>query len=432
MLPILLSLLAASSAAQPTKRQDGKPVFMPLKYPYNGYPKVYADIYFGTPAQTPIETVVDLGSADYWVYGPNATIYYGSPYLGVEGPCHLTPEPSYDPYLSSTATGFRNQTRGFAYGGNGKILTSYYSVNDTISFSSAAADAALFPSLAGTQVAITNRTLIKIRADQCTGTDYDSSILGIAEAGSGTNQGPSFRANLLDAGAIDSATLSMWFDAPPAGTRDDYRGTMLLGAVPAAASAKYAGSLVQVPKRQPEGSVGYYVDRPVWRVGERAVKLYTGYYNTTTTTCLLDSGSGQDYLPLDEDDFLDAVGGLVIFNGRPAWNGTCESIPADKAVSLTFGGVKEGESVTVDVPLRNWARGNADYFNNTNICGLSMELSNADSCILASPFSSAAFLAVNDELGQIALAQGGVSSGATDGYEGLGEVEYIAKGQGLL
>lgn len=366
------------------------------------------------------------------VYGPNATIYYGSPYLGVEGPCHLTPEPSYDPYSSSTATGFRNQTRGFAYGGNGKILTSYYSVNDTISFSSAAADAALFPSLAGTQVAITNRTLIKIRADQCTGTDYDSSILGIAEAGSGTNQGPSFRANLLDAGAIDSATLSMWFDAPPAGARDDYRGTMLLGAVPAAASAKYAGSLVQVPKRQPEGSVGYYVDRPVWRVGERAVKLYTGYYNTTTTTCLLDSGSGQDYLPLDEDDFLDAVGGLVIFNGRPAWNGTCESIPADKAVSLTFGGVKEGESVTVDVPLRNWARGNADYFNNTNICGLSMELSNADSCILASPFSSAAFLAVNDELGQIALAQGGVSSGATDGYEGLGEVEYIAKGQGLL
>ncbi|KAF9639215.1 putative peptidase a1 protein [Lasiodiplodia theobromae] len=398
MLPILLSLLAASSVAQPTKRQDGKPVFMPLKYPYNGYPKVYADIYFGTPEQTPIETVVDLGSADYWVYGPNATIFYGSPYLGVEGPCHLTPEPSYDPYASSTAQGFHNQTRGFAYGGNGKILTSYYS----------------------------------IRADQCTGVDYDSSILGIAQAGSGTNQGPSFRQNLLDAGAISSSTLSMWFDAPPAGVRDDYRGTMLLGAIPAADAGKYAGTLVQVPKREPDGSVGYYVDRPVWRVGEREVKLYTGYYNTTTTTCLLDSGSGQDYLPLDQDDFLAAMDGeVVIFNGRPAWNGTCESIPDDKAVSLTFGGVQAGESVTIDVPLRNWARGNADFFNNTNICGLSMELSNADSCVLASPFSSAAFLAVNDELGQIALAQGGVSSGAEDGYEGLGEVEYIAKGQGL-
>ncbi|OMP82722.1 Candidapepsin-2 [Diplodia seriata] len=428
MLPILLSLLAASSAAQPTKRQDGKPVFMPLKYPYNGYPKVYADIYIGTPEQTPIETVVDLGSADYWVYGPNATIYYGSPYLGVEGPCRETPEPSYDPSASSTAHGLLNKTRGYAYGGNGKLLSSFYTVNDTLSFG---ADADATPHLANTQIAITNKTIIKVRADDaCSGTTYDSSILGIAapsSSGAGS-QGPSFRQNLLDAGAIASSTLSMWFDAPPPGARDDYRGTMLLGALP---KGKYAGDLVQVPSRGAAGSVGYYVDTPVWRAGGRAVKPYYGFDNSSVVeTCLIDSGSGQDYLPIDEDDFLDAAG-LVSFQGYPAWNGSCESIPADRNVSLTFAGVEAGSSVTIDVPLRNWARGNTDFWNNTEVCGLSMQLSNAGSCTLGSPFSSAVFLALNDELGQIALAQGGVSTGAEDGFDGLGEVEVIAKGQGL-
>ncbi|KAL1640653.1 hypothetical protein SLS58_006667 [Diplodia intermedia] len=424
MLSILLSLLAASSAAQPTKRQDGKPVFMPLKYPYNGYPKVYADIYIGTPEQKPIETVVDLGSADYWVYGPNSTIYYGSPYLGVEGPCHETPDPSYDPSASSSALGLVNKTRSYAYGGNGKMLSSFYSVNDTLSFS-AAGDAT--PHLANTQIAITNKTIIKVRADDsCSGTTYDNSILGIA-APSGAGQGPSFRQNLLDAGAIASSTLSMWFDAPPAGARDDYRGTMLLGALP---KGKYSGELVQVPRRQ-TSAVGYYVDTPVWRAGGRAIKPYNGFDNSSVVeTCLIDSGSGQDYLPIDEDDFLDAAG-LVTFQGYPAWNGSCDSIPADRNVSLTFAGLRAGTSVTVEVPLRNWARGNTEFWNNTDVCGLSMALSNSGSCTLGSPFSSAVFLALNDELGQIALAQGGVSTGAQDGYDGLGEVEVIAKGQGL-
>lgn len=93
MLPILLSLLAVSSAAQPTKRQDGKPVFMPLKYPYNGYPKVYADIYFGTPEQTPIETVVDLGSADYWVRPANTPPLSPPPPLTLPTPRSTAPTP---------------------------------------------------------------------------------------------------------------------------------------------------------------------------------------------------------------------------------------------------------------------------------------------------------------------------------------------------
>ncbi|OJD30751.1 peptidase a1 protein [Diplodia corticola] len=422
MLPILLSLLAASSAAQPTKRQDGKPVFMPLKYPYNGYPKVYADIYLGTPEQTPIETVVDLGSSDYWVYGPNSTIYYGSPYLGVEGHCRETPEPSYNPFASSTALGFLNKTRGYAYGGNGKMIESHYSVNETLSFS---ADDS-YPHLVNTQVAITNKTIIKVRADECDGTTYDSSILGLSAPRAGS--GPSFRQNLLDGGSIASSTLAMWFDAAPAGVRDDYRGTLLLGALP---KGKYSGELVQVPRRQPEGSIGYYVDTPAWSAAGRVVKPFRGFDNSTVDECLIDSGSGQDYLPIDEDDFLDAVGGVVMFNGYPAWNGSCESIPADKSVAITFKAVAEGQSVTVDMPLRNWARGNTDFWNNTQVCGLSMSLSNVGSCTLGSPFSSAVFLAVNDELNQIALAQGGVSTGAEDGYEGLGEVEVIPKGQGL-
>lgn len=417
MLPVLLSLLVASSAAHPGKRQASNPVFMPIKYPYNGYPKVYADLCFGTPAQTAIEAVVDLGSSDFWVYGPNATIYYGSPYLGVEGPCQEHPSPNYNPLQSTTAHALLNQTRGYAYGGNGKILTSYYTNNDTVAFDGTAT----FPN---TQVAIVNKTLVKIRADECTGVDYDGSILGLSEFTDRT-VGPSWRQNLLSTGAIESSTLAMWFDQLPADAPANatHRGTALFGAIP---QGKYAGNLVQVPKRQPESSVGYYVDTPVWTVGERRIKLY----DNTTTECLIDSGSGQDYLPLDQDDFLNATG-LISWNNYVAYNGSCDEIPRDAAVSITFGGVDNGASVTIDVPIRNWARGNTDWLNDTTKCGLSMQLSNVGSCTLGSPFSSAAFLAVNDELDQIALAQGGVSTGAEDGADGLGTVEIIAKGQGL-
>lgn len=357
------------------------------------------------------------------MYGPNSTIYYGSPYLGEEGPCHLTPTPFYNPVLSSAATGRVDKNRGYAYGGNGKILSSFYSYNDTVGFG----DTAIFPSIENVQVAIVNKTIIKVRADECTGVDHDNSILGLSEYTEGTS-GPSFRQNLLDQGVIESSTLSMWFDEAPAAANATYRGTALFGAIP---KTKYSGSLVQVPKRQPESSTGYYVDTPVWSTvpvsggQSRPIKPYDD-----TAHCLLDSGSGQDYLPVDRDDFLNATG-LIMFENIVAYNGSCDSIPRDAAVLITFGAAANGTSATVKVPLRNWARGNADWLGDATKCGLSMQLSQAQECTLGSPFFSAAFLAVNDEFGQIALAQGGVSTGALDGYEGLGEIEVIGKGQGL-
>lgn len=65
MFPLLL--LPVLAAAAPTARQAQTPKILPLSYKYGGYPKVSTDIVYGTPGQTPIETVVDLGSANFWV-----------------------------------------------------------------------------------------------------------------------------------------------------------------------------------------------------------------------------------------------------------------------------------------------------------------------------------------------------------------------------
>lgn len=71
MFPLLF--LPAIAAAAPAARQAQAPAILPLSYKYGGYPKVSTDIVWGTPGQEPIETVVDLGSADFWV-SPNTSV----------------------------------------------------------------------------------------------------------------------------------------------------------------------------------------------------------------------------------------------------------------------------------------------------------------------------------------------------------------------
>lgn len=58
-------ILVASSAVPPTTAPEGQPIFIPLKYAYDGYLKVMADLYFRIPSQTPVETIIDLSSDDF-------------------------------------------------------------------------------------------------------------------------------------------------------------------------------------------------------------------------------------------------------------------------------------------------------------------------------------------------------------------------------
>ncbi|GME36997.1 Peptidase A1 [Neofusicoccum parvum] len=416
MFPLLL--LPVLAAAAPTARQAQTPKILPLSYKYGGYPKVSTDIVYGTPGQTPIETVVDLGSANFWVYGPNGTINSGSPYLGGIGPCTEDVTPFFNYPASSTAAGLEHQGQAYAYGGNGKIIQAPASVNDTISFTNAK-----YPSLANQKVQLANFTLVRSRGTTCSGMEYERSILGLSE-NTNTTVGPSFRGDLLATGQIESPTLSMWFDAPPAAVTGEFHGTALFGALPPA--DKYAAPLVKVAQHPPEGTyVGYYVATPRFSVAGRAIPVDTA----RSPQCLVDSGFGTENLPLATAAFLNATG-LVDSHGYPAWPGPCDSIPANRTLDYSFAGVG-GDEVTVRVPLRSYARGINDYYNETDVCALSFTLESTGACALGAPFFTGAFLAFNDDTKEIAIAQGGVSSGAEEGVDGLGEVTVVKSGEGL-
>ncbi|EKG19996.1 Peptidase A1 [Macrophomina phaseolina MS6] len=406
MFPLLF--LPAIVAAAPAARQAQAPALLPLSYKYGGYPKISTDIIWGTPGQEPIETV----------YGPNGTINSGSPYLGGTGDCTENVTPFFNWPESSTATDYQDQLRGYAYGGNGKLITAPGHVNDTISFTNPK-----YPSLLNQQVQLVNFTRVKSRATTCNGSPYERSILGISED-TETNTGPSFRGDLLSTGRIESPTLSLWFNAPPASVLGEYKGTALFGALPSA--DKYAGPLVKVAQHPPEDSyVGYYVATPKFSVAGKEIPVNT----TATPQCLIDSGFGTENLPIATPDFLNATG-LIESNYYPAYPGPCESIPKDLTLDYTFAGV-DGEEVTVKVPLRSYARGITDYYNETNVCGLSFSLEATASCALGAPFFTSAFLAFNDDTKEIAIAQGGVSSGAEDGVDGLGDITVVKRGAGL-
>lgn len=342
----------------------------------------------------------------------------------------MTAKPFFNVPKSTTATKpvYKKYGYGFAYGGNGKLVSAPYSVNDTIRFG----HDSLVPPIKNQQVAIANYTQIAQAADKCYADfSYDDSILGLSAYTKDT-EGPSLRQNLLTAGKIESSTLSMWFDAPPKQVNGTYHGTALFGALPP--KSKYSGELVRVAPKPPSGAyVGYYVGRPVFsttgsfknpKAGTRTLKL-----SDKVPQCLVDSGTGQDNLPISQSDFLKTTG-AIIHGGFPAYNGSCASIPANVTLDFTFAGLG-GKSVTVKVPLRNYARGNTDYLGDANKCGLSMELDEVGGCTFGAPWFSAAFVAFNDEKNEIAIAQGGVSTGATKGVAGLGDVVIVKKGQGL-
>lgn len=252
---------------------------------------------------------------------------------------------------------------------------------------------------------------------------YERSILGLSENTAST-KGPSFRGDLLSTGRIESPTLSMWFDKPPADATGEFHGTALFGALPS--DDKYEGPLVKVPLNPPEITyVGYYISTPKISFGGNEFAID----RETSARCLVDSGFGTENIPLVTEDFLKATGTVEKY-GYPAWPGSCESIPKDKTLDYTFTGA-DGKEVTVKVPLRSYARGINDYYNETDSCSLSFTLDTSGMCALGAPFFTSAFLAFNDDGKDVAIAQGGVSSGAENGVDGLGEVTVVKSGAGL-
>lgn len=196
----------------------------------------------------------------------------------------------------------------------------------------------------------------------------------------------------------------MWFNALPneIGT---FTGGTLFGAID---KTKFTGDLVRVPNVIEANQVGFYVNKPVMTYKGVSIN------STVDTTCLVDSGSHEDTIPIaygDQQNQFFAETGLVNYVGFAAWNGTCDTIPVDLTFDMTFAGATEGEEITIKVPLRNYARG-AKVLDSTwtggDVCVLNLDL-DANSCLLGAPFSTATLLAVDDADNSIAFARGGVS-----------------------
>jgi hypothetical protein len=329
------------------------------------------------------------------VWQPEAIINYGSQYLFELGPCNVTVPTEYDPALSSTSVVISNHSSEYAYGGNSKILQGGNYANDTLTAINSSGP------IPNVQFALENFGIIRqLDNGSCVeGVTYDKAILGLSPY-TNTTQGPSFRRDLYDTGKVTTKAMVMWFDKH-LGSLGRLTGGVLFGAID---TSKYTGPLVQVPNLIEQGEIGFYVPKPT--------VTFNGHSFTPdqNVTCLIDSGTHADYLPFGYDgnatsEFFSASG-LINYNGVVVYNGPCESIPQNSTMGYTFPGVNTNQSITIDVPLRNYARGSPNFNESLgDVCFLNMEI---DGCIFGAPFLSGAFLAVDDEDGLIALAQGGV------------------------
>ncbi|KAI0471712.1 aspartic peptidase domain-containing protein [Xylariaceae sp. FL0804] len=395
----LATLVAAASAAERQGDDAGVPVvYFPLDYVYGGNHKISTNVQIPGSNET-LEVVFDQGSDNFWMFGPNATMNWGCTAIACMGPCNESVSPSYD----WPASGAHTEPVGLpfyaAYGGFDKIVDGSYSINDTMTFSSAAGQTS---TLTDVRAAMADFMLQRLGADdQCSDPgDFDLAIMGLApyQRSAGWNTTLSIRQDLLERGAVGAPVLSLWFDAAPGDVYGTYTGGGLLGGLD---TSKYAGPLVRVPLTTSGStpSVGYYTPAPVVSVGGVA------FDNSDSGVCLIDSGSRSDSLPLawaEVDAFLNATGLVTTPLGYTSWPGDCNTVPRNRTIDFAFAGVSANELVTVRVPLSNYVRGDV---GEAGYCYLNFDYG----CTLGGPFALAAFFAANDERGELALAQGAVS-----------------------
>ena len=327
---------------------------------------------------------------------------YGSTALGGRGPCNISVEPFYDNRVSSTATPEVFLDFGNGYGSYTKIVYGNSTINDTITFQSSAGQTSTIGNVR-TVLADFMTQRLPARSD-CPVIPFDKSIMGIMAYNPLTAR-VNIRQDLLENGLIEAPVISLWFDKTPDDAKVDatFTGGTTFGAID---SSKYTGPLVKVPWLKPEGNSPFFYQVPPPTATTLDGQSVFAPYSSSDVECLVDSGTQVDTLPVS-DELLLAAGLTKTSLGSIAHPGPCESIPRNKTLDLTFAGATNGTSVTIKVPLRNYARGYADL-TNTDYCQLNLESSTV-SCLVGATFASAAFFAADDAKDEIALAQGGVS-----------------------
>ncbi|KAI1849029.1 hypothetical protein JX265_013679 [Neoarthrinium moseri] len=377
------SIIAAASAASSLVAADNVPtVHFPLTLLYGNNEKIHTTL-TKPETNTTIPVVYDSGSENFFVFGPGAIDNWGSSNIGVHGQCNASvPESDlFDYRLSTTASEPEDHPATYVYGGADKIYGGSVTINDTFIFVN---NDGLSFTLENTRVELVDFLTQRIKDTTCA--DRNTT-------------GPSVRQDLLDRGIIGASVQSMWFDEAPENPLAPYTGNGLVGGID---TSKYSGDLVKVKTVTPGGAnVGYFTEMPTV-----SINGHTFTQTDSVTYCQLDSGTHDDTIPIaySENGLFENMTGIVTSPvGYASWNGTFDAIPANITVDLTFPGVVDGTSVTIKTPLRAYARVN---YGEPGYCAMSVGVSG---CFLGSPFHSAAFFAADDEHGEIALAQGGVS-----------------------
>ncbi|KAI6355016.1 hypothetical protein MCOR25_008377 [Pyricularia grisea] len=411
---------ASSSVPPPT-------VVMPLHINYGSNNKIATSLLVPyRDTNKTIEVCYDLGSPDFFVFGPDSIMNWGCSGLACQGPCNASvPEAgTYDPSRSETASDTYPYKAEYAYGGNlSKWYKASYRYNDTLTFVDTKTGLSSGP-IEGVNVGMPQYLQQRIwEADGSCGATplYDYSILGISPyhvADPENNilpvTGPSFRQNLLEQGKVSAAVQSLWFEKPPAGVFDMYTGVGLQGGID---TSKYEGPLVKIPRRThadglPSNYNEYYTYAANLSVnGEIPIQMQRNGTGANMKLCIIDSGAVSDgHNPVDQQAYFNATGlrlnpsHPVPYQGDPlSWPGPCDSVPADKFIEYSFAGVNEGESISIKVPMRSYVRFQNPVDDALGWCTMAITL---NTCGLNTPFLTAAFFAADDEREEMAIARG--------------------------
>jgi hypothetical protein len=333
------------------------------------------------------------------IFGPNATINYGSPYLGFTGQCNTHPSTYYHP----DGQPISNFSAAYAYGGNSKILTANAIANDTLSFPSSTS-----PSIPNIEIALVNYGSVRqaVATDApCPALSYDLGIMGLAPQAGNGDHGPNVKTDLLDQGRIPASIASMYFRSPPRNASIEYvfEGEVLFGGLPPQDS--YEGDLFSVPIATEQGEIGYYVAQPSFSHANESIPS-----DFPDTTCLLDSGSLAITLPYEQNmtAFLNATG-LQDYQYTVVYPSACEDIPRGLTLDFEFGsgnGTAGVGTKKVKVPYRNLARGDPGPGGvlPEGLCALSLGF--ASSCTLGAPWFTASSVGVDDGAGVVWVGQG--------------------------
>ncbi|GAW13342.1 hypothetical protein ANO14919_027250 [Xylariales sp. No.14919] len=403
------ALKSSSSAIARRVRNCGKPppptVYFPLNFRYGSDQKITTDLFIpGTNKTMPV--CFDQGSEDYWLAEPGSVYNWGSEQLGVVGPCNMSITPVYDYPASSDATDPVPASYYNVYSGGAKNILGDATFEDTMTFTSVTGQRSTIP---GVRSALVNFINVRVPdpSGQCEVTEdlkkYDVGILGTApyqDNDDHITQGPHVRQQLLEQGTIKAPVQSMWMDKRPDGIEETYTGGAIFGGVDL---SKFTGPLVKVRSfPNSDGSVGYWVAPPSLSFQGKQIKLG----ETGVEKCFVDSGTRNDAFPIAyelQDAFFKTTGLVESPMGHISWPGACETVPSDVTLDMRLPGSKNGTFVDIKAPLKNYVRWDA---GEEGLCRLNLYLGG---CVLAAPFSSVAFFAADDERGEVAFAQGGIT-----------------------